>query len=51
MSSTRSPRVWAIFLLVVAVGVLDLLSTTVADVAAPTIMRDPLLLTPAQHAR
>ncbi|WP_076440810.1 hypothetical protein [Microbispora rosea] len=31
---------WAIFLLVVAVGVLDLLSTTVANVAAPTIMRD-----------
>ncbi|MEV4327573.1 hypothetical protein AB0J37_35495 [Microbispora rosea] len=40
MSSTQSPRVWAIFLLVVAVGVLDLLSTTVANVAAPAIMRN-----------
>jgi hypothetical protein len=36
MSSTLSPRAWAIFLLVVAADVLDLLSTTVTNVAAPT---------------
>ncbi|MEU8176599.1 MFS transporter [Microbispora hainanensis] len=40
MSSTPSPRSWAIFLLVVAADVLDLLSTTVTNVAAPTIVRD-----------
>ncbi|MEU6430668.1 hypothetical protein ABZ860_32635 [Microbispora sp. NPDC046973] len=40
MSSALSPRAWSVFLLVVAADVLDLLSTTVANVAAPTIVRD-----------
>ncbi|MFF4778147.1 hypothetical protein ACFY05_35505 [Microtetraspora fusca] len=40
MSTTFSPRAWAIFLLVVAADVLDLLSTTVTNVAAPTVVRD-----------
>ncbi|MGI5158531.1 MFS transporter [Microbispora sp. CA-102843] len=35
-----SPRAWAVFLLVVAADVIDLLSTTVTNVAAPTIVRD-----------
>jgi EmrB/QacA subfamily drug resistance transporter len=33
-------RAWVVFLLVVAADVLDLLSTTVTNVAAPTIVRD-----------
>ncbi|WP_433519523.1 MFS transporter [Nonomuraea sp. CA-143628] len=40
MSKTFSPRAWAVFLLVVAADVLDLLSTTVTNVAAPTIVRN-----------
>ncbi|MBB4918052.1 MFS transporter [Streptosporangium saharense] len=40
MSTTFSPRAWAVFLLVVAADVLDLLSTTVTNVAAPTIVED-----------
>ncbi|NUS15541.1 MAG: MFS transporter [Streptomyces sp.] len=33
-------RAWAVFLLVVAADVLDLLSTTVTNLAAPTVVRD-----------
>lgn len=40
MSSILSSRAWAIFLLVVAADVLDLLSITVTNAAAPTIVRD-----------
>ncbi|RJL23922.1 MFS transporter [Bailinhaonella thermotolerans] len=40
MSKNFSPRAWAVFLLVVAADVLDLLSTTVTNVAAPTIVRE-----------
>ncbi|WP_156960207.1 hypothetical protein [Amycolatopsis taiwanensis] len=43
MSKTFSPRAWAIFLLVVAADVLDLLSTTVTNVAAACAMSIPLL--------
>jgi MFS family permease len=36
--SRLSPRAWAVFLLVVAADVLDLLSTTVTNIAAPAIV-------------
>ncbi|XVQ89567.1 hypothetical protein ACQP2K_19775 [Microbispora siamensis] len=44
MSSTLSLRAWAIFLLVVAADWLDLLSTTVTNVAAPTIVSTTVYL-------